>query len=313
MRFTFDDNFFLPEKREGFLVTECMKRYWAASLICLLDFNELFEKYSLRWAAAYGTLLGTVRHKGFIPWDDDIDILMPREDFDIFFENRNELPGNYEVDKFESKRHLYGGTMVINNHAGISFDEAILSKFCFCPFRAGIDIYVFDYIPESKSADDRWRLDILMALKELQTTREMDGDNMEKRFELSKRCEEISRRFASRRDESTELCRFVTYAQWNSHPVLKKEWLSSITDLPFENGTMKAFPFDICDEFLSCTMGSDWRTPIKNRASHNYPLYKEDLKTAVRFLNEGGISMKALPPFLSYLRTEADLYNIAYT
>ncbi len=313
MKFTFDDNYFLPEEKEGFFVSECMKRYWAASLICLSDFDKLCEKYSLRWVAAYGTLLGAVRHKGFIPWDDDIDIVMPREDYDLFFEKKDELPKNYVVDKFESSGHNYGGMTVINNHTGVSFDETILQKYCFCPFRAGIDVYAYDYIPAKKSEDDKWRLDILMTLKELQTTRENDHDNMEKRYELSARCEDISKRFLAKRDNSVELCRFITYAQWNCRPVLRKEWLSSIIDLPFETGTVKGFPLDISDEFLSSTVDKNWRTPLRTGAAHSYPLYGEDLKQAVRFLNEGGISLKALPPFLSYLAAEADLYDIAYS
>ena len=313
MNFTFDENYFLPEERDGFFVSECMKRYWAASLICLKDFDEFCQRHGLRWASAYGTLLGAIRHKGYIPWDDDIDIMMPREDYDIFYEKRAELPGNYVVDKLESERHDYGGMTVINNHTGVSFDEAILEKYCCCPFRAGIDIYVYDYIPAKKIDDDKWRLDILKTLKELQTVRDNEPDNMEKRFELSKRCEEISRRFVNRKEESTELCRFITYAQWNCRPVLKKEWLSSIIDLPFETGTVKGFPLEIADPFLSCTVDQNWRIPSRSGAAHSYPLYKEDLKRSVRFLNDGGISMKTLPPFLSYLRTEADLYNIDYS
>jgi len=52
----------------------------------LLEFAKFCEENNLRYYLTYGTLLGAVRHKGFIPWDDDIDVCMPRPDYERFLQ-----------------------------------------------------------------------------------------------------------------------------------------------------------------------------------------------------------------------------------
>ena len=50
----------------------------------LVEFKQFCEKNGLRYYICFGTLIGAVRHQGFIPWDDDIDVIMPRPDFERF-------------------------------------------------------------------------------------------------------------------------------------------------------------------------------------------------------------------------------------
>lgn len=63
-----------------------------------IDVERVCERHGLRMMVAYGSVLGAVRHNGFIPWDDDMDILMPREDYDkLARDYANELPPQYKI------------------------------------------------------------------------------------------------------------------------------------------------------------------------------------------------------------------------
>ena len=64
----------------------------------LLAVDKVCKEHNLRYYIMAGTMLGAVRHKGFIPWDDDLDIGMPRADYDLLMANAKEwLPKPYEA------------------------------------------------------------------------------------------------------------------------------------------------------------------------------------------------------------------------
>ena len=80
----FDPSFFKEEIRSDFLVDEKRKKIWAVELQILEKIDEICQKHNLTYYAYYGTLLGAVRHQGFVPWDDDLDIAMFRDDYEKF-------------------------------------------------------------------------------------------------------------------------------------------------------------------------------------------------------------------------------------
>ena len=75
-------SFWEAEERDGFFVTAERKAVWAVQLRLLARLDAVCRRYGLTYFAGGGTLLGAVRHGGFIPWDDDIDLFMPRRDYD---------------------------------------------------------------------------------------------------------------------------------------------------------------------------------------------------------------------------------------
>ena len=64
----FPHTYFEDEIREGFYITGAMKRAWAAQLEVLEEIDKVCKKHNIRWFADCGTLLGAVRHRGYIPW-----------------------------------------------------------------------------------------------------------------------------------------------------------------------------------------------------------------------------------------------------
>ena len=78
------DGFLAPEDRDGYHIVEKQKKIWAVELDLLKEFFRVCRKYDIKAHVCLGTLLGAVRHKGFIPWDDDVDVWMTRAEFRRF-------------------------------------------------------------------------------------------------------------------------------------------------------------------------------------------------------------------------------------
>ena len=154
---TFDNSYFEDEVREGFYIPGMVKRSWATQLEILESVIKICNRHDLKWFAGYGTLLGAVRHHGFIPWDDDLDICMLKDDYDRFVEYAvRELPRKYAVLNIY-KRNEYSNFLTrILNHDIIDTREEFMNENCGFPFASGIDIFPLHYLyPDDKKEEIR--------------------------------------------------------------------------------------------------------------------------------------------------------------
>lgn len=113
----------------------------------LTYFTEVCEENNLRYYLGGGTLLGAVRHKGFIPWDDDIDVMMPRPDFQKFL-SLSINNKNYNIIKPGTAGYYYNfaklvDTRTILEEKGIKLIDGL---------GVYIDIFPLDGMPETPDA-----------------------------------------------------------------------------------------------------------------------------------------------------------------
>lgn len=145
------ESFFKEEVICDFFVDSFRKRIWAVSLDLLFRFDEVCRKHQLKYTLAYGSLLGAIRHNGFIPWDDDIDIFMPREDYEKLKLLKDEFQSPYFL-QIPGQNGYYFSFAKLRNSNTTSLSQA----FRYESFNQGfsLDIFILDsYNPETIDED----------------------------------------------------------------------------------------------------------------------------------------------------------------
>lgn len=285
----FEDTFFEDEIREGFFVPGIMKRAWAAQLEILEAIDRICRKYRIQYFAQWGTLLGAVRHHGFIPWDDDLDIAMKRPDYNRFLEIApQEFTGEYNYLHF-SKDEEFGDFMIrVLNTRKIHLEDDFLDEFHQFPFVAGVDIFPWDYITKEEEKDKEQQKLIVIVNSLAEAIRNGTGTS-----ELRQNIREVEKLCNVRFDRTKSMiCQLKVladrlcgmYSAEDAEEItlmplranggtykLPKEYLDAFVDMPFENTTIPV-PLEY-DEILKKSY-ADYMTPIRGWDSHDYPFYE---------------------------------------
>ena len=106
MKAILGEDFFKDEVKCDYHIPAYMKMNWAIQLDLFMTLAELCDEHGLRYFANSGMLLGAIRQNGFIPWDDDLDVAMPREDYNKLIEYLNHNPhGYYRIVSFDTDKN----------------------------------------------------------------------------------------------------------------------------------------------------------------------------------------------------------------
>ena len=304
----FSPDYFDTETRNDFVIDSKMKRAWAAQLEVLEEIRRVCTLHNIRFFADWGSLLGAVRHKGFIPWDDDLDIGMLRDDYMHFLEIApHELRQPFELKSlYNNPAHDIVKCRVITG-THIRFDKDYLNIFHQCPYVIGIDIFPIDYIPrdtvKSKEQTDLIELVMKVAAKvpeeppynnecialvhKLEQAIGFAIDWNNRPFhELKKLVDILSS--SCNPEDADEVCSMIDLAGgWDYHA--KKEWYAESIEMPFEVTTI---PVPVgYDGILKIKYGDNYMTPVKRPSSHDYPFYKKQ-EQALKDVIERDFNMK---------------------
>ena len=270
------------ETRCGYLITTEMKSVWNVQLKLLQKLLEACEKHDLKIWADSGTLIGTIRHKGYIPWDDDIDMIMMRDDYDkLISVCQDEFKDPYFLQTAYSEKAPYS-----HGHAQLRMNgtTGLLGNNIFMNIHLGIfiDIFVLDNVPEDNNEIRKMALSIMkfqsplilrmqnkiiiskniaLLLKNI-LYRFMPIRIFKRRY---KKMENFAKTYADSASKYVSPILLSQTPDFLMRCKLRKEWFSDTILLPFED-IMMPVPKGYHD-ILTHEYG-DYMTPVKAPTMH---------------------------------------------
>lgn len=252
---------------------------WAGVLAVYEEFEKICHKHGLRFSVAGGTMLGAVRHQGFIPWDDDVDVIMPRRDYDKFCDiAKAELPPHLKLITPENTIEFSGHSFVKVQDTRKSAVEEIERKIG-RRLSCGIfvDVFPYDGYPNSLigrlwfkiqsvalKCRYRWVLGSFVEMRSLTSKFVfVIGALLKPFFPRLKSVLDFTRWQMTRAKkfpcETSEIVGWHDAHWYRPHEYAKRKYFDKLQLVPF-CGRMVPVPSDPSD-YLTALYGSDFMTP----------------------------------------------------
>lgn len=295
-------DFFEEEERSGFIVSHKQKEIWALELDLLNELIRVCNKYNINYYADGGTLLGAVRHKGFIPWDDDIDIVIMRSDYQKLEEvapYEFKCPYFWQTEKTDIgsmrghaqiRNIMTTGILESEINGGYTFNQGVF-----------IDIFPLDNVPNDikeresffdeisaqrqKSRDYTYATVRSEKSKDLRLLHLLEGhgntyynESLYRNVEYFKFEELICKYNSSHTDNIAKLF----FRNIKEKLIWETEWFSDICEVEFETLTLNA---PIGYQQLLTKFYGDWQVPQKQATAHGGVIFDTD-KSYQAYLKE---------------------------
>ncbi|HAC02762.1 MAG TPA: hypothetical protein DCE63_02265 [Eubacterium sp.] len=287
------------EIRDGFYVESTMKKAWAAEIEVLNEVDRICRQHDIQYFADWGTLLGTIRHKGFVPWDDDMDITMKREDYTRFCQIVRQEQGELEIINFHTDPEWKDMLSRVINGRSVNYTEEHLRKYHGFPYVAGLDIFPLDYVAPTEE-EDKLQCSMISIVEAFsanirnntatpeeieQTTKDIEQmcgvkfNNLEPlATQLLKLGERLSMMYTD--EESQAVALMGDHAGPRPLDVYPKEYYSESIYMPFEYTTI---PVPVgYEKILIQKYGENYMIPYLGGTNHEYPFYRKQQREVYR-------------------------------
>lgn len=283
-------------------VTRLMKEVWQCELDMLEEVDKICKKNNINYFLAGGTLIGAVRHKGYIPWDDDIDIVMMREGYNKFLKiAEKELNGKYFLQYYKTEKKYNRGHAQIRN----SETTAIINGDKHNNFNKGIfiDIFPLDNIPDDEKKCDKFINKVSRKKKFLDNYYNLDSKCLMKKIikrlyhyliysfiNYDKKIEKYERFVSQYSKEDTNMVSAISFC--TNLPKYKKEWFKRTIYMDFEYMQLPC-PY-MYDKVLRAQYGDYMKIPKQKNTSMHGSVFFDTKKSYIEYEEKREIYKKSI-------------------